>query len=135
MSKPSPTLVLLDPLPFVCSSTSDGLHAAWIRAAGKLDVAATPRLEQLLREPSLLARLVVLDLREVSFMDGSGGRAIATAGVRARQAGRRLVVLRGPPEVDSELALVNGAVEIVDLSPHEPPVQALLQLGEVGGGP
>ena len=130
MSRSSATLVLLDPPPFVCSSTNDGLHAAWLRAAGKLDVAATAQLEQLLRKPSLQARLVVLDLRELSYIDASGVYAIATTSVRARQARRRLVVLRGPPEVDSVFELMGRSdeIEILDFSPVEPPVQALLKL-------
>ena len=130
MSRSSATLVLVDPPPFVCSSTNDGLHAAWLHVAGRLDVAATAQLEQLLREPSLQARLVVLDLRQLSYIDAPGVYAIATSSVRARQASRRLLVVRGPPEVDSVFALMvhPAEVEMVDLTPVEPPAQALLKL-------
>ena len=41
------------------------------------------------------AQLVVLDLRELAFMDSSGVHAIVNASIRARQVGRRLVLLRG----------------------------------------
>ena len=76
------------------------------------------------------ARLVVLDLRGLAFMDSSGVHAIVDAGIRARQGGRRLIVLRGPPNVDRVFTLAGRRddVEIHDLDPVEPPVQALLRL-------
>lgn len=139
-------LVLPDPIArrtdalspaFVCSWTNDGLDAAWVHVAGELDIATTPQLERTLREDQLQARLVVLDLRELAFMDSSGVHAIVSASIRARRCGRRLVLLRGPTNVDrvnvDRLFTLTGSpddVEIVDLDPVEPPVQALLQLAE-----
>jgi anti-sigma B factor antagonist len=72
----------------------------------------------------------VLDLRELDFMDCSGVHTIVDASSRARQAGRRLVLLRGPPNVDRVLTLTGSAgdLEIGDLDPGEPPAQVLLQL-------
>jgi anti-sigma B factor antagonist len=125
-----------DALPpaFVCSWTIGGLDAAWLHLAGELDIATTPELQRTLHEPELQARLVALDLRELAFMDSSGVHAIVNASIRARQVGRRLVVLRGPPSVDRMFTLTgsSGDVEIVDVDPVEPPFQALLQLAEVG---
>jgi anti-anti-sigma factor len=90
-----------------------------------LDLATAPQLEQTLRESHLHAPLVVLDLRDLEFMDCSGVRAIVGASVRARQAGRRLVLLRGPPSVDRMFALTGSSdlVEIGDLDSVEPPLQ------------
>lgn len=120
------------PPAIVCSWTNGGLDAAWVHVAGELDIATTPELNRTLREPQLQAKLVVLDLRELAFMDSSGVHAIVDASVRARQIGHRLVLLRGPPNVDRMFALTgsSGDVEIGNVDPVEPPVQALLQLVE-----
>jgi anti-anti-sigma regulatory factor len=55
--------------------------------------------------------------------------AIVNASARARQRGRRLVVLRGPPDVDRVFSLTGSAgdVESGDVEPVEPSVQALLR--------
>ena len=74
--------------PFVCSSTGGGLDAAWIHVAGALDLATSRQLERTLAESA--ARLVVLDMRDIGFMDCSGVHAIVEASHRAREEGRRL---------------------------------------------
>jgi anti-anti-sigma factor len=61
---------------FVCAHASVGLDAAWVEVAGELDIATTPQLERTLREAQSSARLVVLDLRNVTFMDCSGVHVI-----------------------------------------------------------
>jgi anti-sigma B factor antagonist len=103
--------------PFVCSSTGGGLDAAWVHVAGALDIATSPQLERTLAESA--ARLVVLDLRELGFMDCSGVHAIVTASRHAREDGRRLILLRGAPNVDRVFALTGSSdgVEIGDLEP------------------
>jgi anti-sigma B factor antagonist len=107
--------------PFVCS-VSDGMDAAWVHLAGELDVATAPELRRKLREAEARARLVVLDLRGLAFMDASGIHAIVEASIRARQADRRLLLLRGPANVDRVFSLTGSAdaVEIGDLEPLEP---------------
>jgi anti-anti-sigma factor len=101
---------------------------------GGLDIATTPQLKSTLRQSQLHARLVVLDRRGLALMDISGLHVIIDASVRARQIGRRLVVLRGPPNVD-RVFTPSGRfddVEIHDLDPGEPPVEALLRLADEG---
>jgi anti-anti-sigma factor len=117
---------------FSCTLRESGLDAAWVRAAGELDIAAAPQLEQTLREAEARARGVVLDLRELTFMDSSGVHVIVDASTRARAAGNRLVVVRGPSQVDRLLGLSKAAdvLEIVDLDPAQPPVQALVELAQ-----
>ncbi|MGZ4199921.1 MAG: STAS domain-containing protein [Thermoleophilia bacterium] len=121
--------------PFECSWTDGGLNAAWVHLTGELDIDTTPQLEQTLRDPDSQARLVVLDMRELAFMDSCGVHAIVNASARARQRGRRLVVLRGPPEVDRVFSLTgnSGDVESGDVDSGEPSVQALLRLGPEDG--
>ena len=65
-------------------------------------------------------------------MDSSGVKAIVDASIRARRDGRRLLLLRGPPNVDRVFALTGTSdkVEIGDLAWGEPAVQVLLQFAE-----
>jgi anti-anti-sigma factor len=117
---------------FSCTLRDSGLDAAWIRAAGELDIATAPQLEQTLRQAEASARRVVLDLREVTFMDSCGVHVIVDASIRAGAAGNRLVLVRGPSQVDRLLVLSKAAdvLEIVDLHPAQPPVQALVELAQ-----
>jgi anti-anti-sigma factor len=112
--------------PFACFWTKGGLNAAWVQVAGELDIDTTPQLEQTLREPR--AQLVVLDLRELAFMDSSGVHAIVNASVRARQFGRRLVLLRGPPRVDRIFGLTGSSADVE--KGYMDPVDALHLLPE-----
>jgi anti-anti-sigma factor len=109
--------------PFECSCSERGLDAAWVHVTGALDIATTPQLAQTLREAQLQARLVVLDLRELAFMDCAGIHAIVQASSRARRSGGRLLLLRGPAYVDRLFSLTgnSGEVEISDLGPVESP--------------
>ena len=122
--------------PFDCSWTDGGLNAAWVHLAGELDVDTTPQLEQALRAPDSQAQLIVLDMRDLEFMDSSGVHTIVNEGARARRLGRRLVILRGPPDVDRVFALTGntGRVEDGDLAPVDPSVTALRRLGDSDGG-
>jgi anti-sigma B factor antagonist len=111
-----PALQLLpDSLPrpaFTCSSSGGGAEAAWVRVAGQLDMATVPQLERTLSETRLEARLTVLDLRDLAFMDCSGLHAVVDASTRARQAGCRLLVLRGAPSVDRLFTLTGSSERI-----------------------
>jgi anti-sigma B factor antagonist len=113
------------PTPFACSCTNGGLDAARVYVGGELDNATTPQLERTLAASQ--ARLVVLDLRELAFIDCCGIHAIIRAGIRARQAGRRLVLVRVPANVDRMLTLTGSSdqVEIGDADPIAPPVHAV----------
>jgi anti-sigma B factor antagonist len=92
---------------------------------GELDIATTPQLERTLSQTQ--ARLVVLDLGELAFIDSCGIHAIIDAGTRARRAGRRLVLVRVPASVERMFTLTgsSGQVEIGDVEPVAPPVHEL----------
>lgn len=121
-----------DALPpaFECSWTDGAPDAAWVHLAGELDIATAPWLESALREPRLQARLVVLDLRELAFVDSSGVHAIVDASIRARRAGHRMLLLRGRPGVDRVFTLTGSSPDVVDGDIHavEPSVRALMRL-------
>ena len=109
------------------SCTDRGLDASWVHLAGELDIATTPQLVRTLREAQLRAHLVVLDLRKLAFMDCTGVHAIVNASIRARRVGRRLILMRGPPNVDRLFRLTGTSdqVEIGDVGLVEPHVQTL----------
>ena len=96
---------LAPPAVFECSLVNGDPDAVCVRVAGELDIAATPGLDVAVREALLIARLVVVDLRDVAFIDSAGLHAIVNAAARAREARRRLVVLPGPPHVERLLTL------------------------------
>jgi anti-anti-sigma factor len=107
-------------------------EVAWVPATGELDLATAPALERRLRGAELRARLTVMDLRGLTFMDSSGVGVIVDATIRARCTGGRLVLVRGCSQVDRVLALSGASevVESVELDPGEPAVQVLLQLAQ-----
>ncbi|MCW3065356.1 MAG: hypothetical protein JWN32_2528 [Solirubrobacterales bacterium] len=113
---------------FALSRTNGDPDAAWIRVAGELDFARAQKLEDTLRESLMQARLVVLDLRQLVFIDSSGVHAIVNASIRARQVGRRLVLLRGPPNLDHLFTLTGTRddVEIGDVDALPAPTRRLL---------
>ena len=67
---------------------------------GEFDMAAVPKLERVLDEVEAdKPAEIVVDLDGVRFMDSSGLRALVSADERARQQGRRLAIVPGPPPV------------------------------------
>jgi anti-anti-sigma factor len=88
-----------------------------IELKGELDLATAPKLDDELRRieaegPALL----VIDLSPLSFMDSSGLRALLGADSRAREDGRRLVLVRGDDRVQRVLKItrLDERLEIVD---------------------
>jgi anti-anti-sigma factor len=118
------------PPPFECSWRPGGSGAAWVHVAGELDLANTYQLSQALRDAQLYARVVVLDLRELTFIESTGVHVILDAAANVRPGKGRLILVRGPAHVDRALTLtgVPSQVLIVDLHPNEALVRALLQL-------
>ena len=117
---------------FECRLREGGSDAAWVRVTGELDVATAPILARALSQADTRAQRVVLDLRELTFIDSSGVHVIIDASRRATASGRALVLVRGPEHIDRVLFLTGAADRqaIVDLHPGEPPVLALLKLAQ-----
>jgi anti-anti-sigma factor len=108
---------------FACTAAHGSLDAAWVNVVGELDLTTAPELERSLRESRQVAHLTVLDLRELEFIDSAGVHTIVEASLRARQAGRRLVVVRGRPDIYRTFTLSSSVthVDIGDFEPAEPP--------------
>ena len=97
---------------FTVSSESAGFGAVDVRAAGEIDLATAPALEQALLASGQAAPLTVLAMQDVTFMDCSGLHVILTATRRARAASRRLVVAHMPPHVESLFTLTDTYDEL-----------------------
>jgi anti-sigma B factor antagonist len=85
--------------------------------SGELDLVNAPRWEEeLVGIEADSPGTLILDLREVTFIDSTGLRAVIAADQRARSAGRRLVVVRGAEPVDRLFAVteLDQRLEIAD---------------------
>ncbi len=82
---------------------------ATLRLRGEIDLAVEEALrdaiDALLDSP---AQRLVIDLREVAYMDSTGVQQLLSAQVRAEEAGRRLAVRLGPPA--SRILVLSGVL-------------------------
>ena len=108
---------------FACRWRLQGREAASVRVAGEVDMATASQLGDTLREALAHARLVLVDLREMLFMDSSGLRVILDASLRAREQ-RGRVVLAGVPAQVEALLDVTGTRPHLDLLETWPPEPA-----------
>jgi anti-sigma B factor antagonist len=98
-------------------TTRDGTVAV-IAATGELDLSGAAALEaeieSLTADPGI--GTVVLDLSGLEFMDSSGLRTIVLADMRAREAGRRFALVRGPETVHRvyEITRMSDRLDFVD---------------------
>jgi anti-anti-sigma factor len=96
----------------------DGLvHMALV---GELDLSSVPKVqEELRRVEADSPPTLVLDLSKLTFLDSTGLRCIVTADERAREQGRRIVIVRGPDAVQRVFAItrLEDRLEIVDDAP------------------
>jgi anti-sigma B factor antagonist len=111
------------PPSFVCAWRMGRYGSIWVDLAGELDLTASAELARTLRETQARSTLVVLDLRELTFMDTAGAHVIIEAGISARKAARGLIVARGPTQVDMVFVLTGTSeqVELFDLDPEQCP--------------
>jgi anti-anti-sigma factor len=96
-------------------------EAVVVVPAGEIDLATVDAVRAELDAARADARLVVLDLREVTFIDSAGVRLVLEGSRALAAAGGELVVVRGGHEVQRLFALVglDGRVRIVDRPPGE----------------
>ena len=97
-------------------------RAAVVVVSGELDLASGPALEDELVRVSAV-ELVVLDLRELEFMDSTGLSILVKANQRAIDEGRRFGLVKGSPQVQrllyltgvaERLTLVDAPEELLD---------------------
>jgi anti-anti-sigma factor len=103
------------------TENDDGV--ARVVASGELDLGTAEQLdEELKRHEQAASATLVLDLRELTFMDSTGLRTVIAADARARERGIRFVIVRPPEEVDRvfRLTRMHEHLEMVDEPPAGP---------------
>jgi anti-sigma B factor antagonist len=96
-------------------------RATVIAVRGELDLASSPALqEELDRVSASDAEMLIIDLRELDFMDSTGLSVLVRAHQRAEEQGRRLAMVKGPQQVQRLLSLtgVSDRLTVVD-TPEE----------------
>ncbi len=97
-----------------------------VQLRGELDLSTVGQVEEELgRMEDANAAVIALDLRGLTFLDSTGLRVLVTADERARERGRRLLVVRGPDPVHRVFTItkLDERLEMVD------------DLPTTGGGP
>ena len=97
--------------------TEDRNGLVHVALKGELDLSTVGKVQDELRrveadEPPV----VVLDLSRLTFLDSTGLRCLVTADERARDAGRRVVIVRGPEPVQRVFTItrLEERLEMVD---------------------
>jgi anti-sigma B factor antagonist len=90
--------------------------------SGELDRSVLPALDEALVSAERRAERIVLDLSELTFIDGGGLRTLQSAGERATRNGHELVVVNPTPWVRQlfELCELDEYLQIEgeELAPH-----------------
>jgi anti-sigma B factor antagonist len=89
---------------------------AVVEAEGDIDLRTADAVRAEIGAAVQEARRVVIDLREVTFMDSSGIRLIVEAQLSSERDGFAFAVVRGPAPVQRlfELAGLEGRVRVID---------------------
>jgi anti-anti-sigma factor len=88
-----------------------------VTLVGELDLSTVAKVqEELRRVEAGSPPTVVVDLSKLTFLDSTGLRCIVTADERAREEGRRVVIVRGPDPVQRVFAItrLEERLEMVD---------------------
>jgi anti-anti-sigma factor len=97
--------------------TEDRNGLVHVALMGELDLSTVAKVqEELRRVEADSPATVVVDLSKLTFLDSTGLRCIVTADERAREEGRRMVVVRGPEPVQRVFAItrLEERLEMVD---------------------
>jgi len=95
-------------------------RATHLHPSGELDIATTPALEQAIAAAtSEPGASLVLDLRELTFMDSTGLRTLAQTNARAEPGGFSLAIVRGPRQIERvlEISGLGALLPLVDAPP------------------
>ena len=97
--------------------TEDRNGLVHVALVGELDLSTVAKVqEELRRIEAASPATVVVDLSKLTFLDSTGLRCIVTADERARDEGRRMVIVRGPDAVQRVFAItrLEERLEMVD---------------------
>jgi anti-sigma B factor antagonist len=104
--------------------TTEGLgpDAVLVTLEGELAFGQALTFDEALRKSEERdARCIVLDLRELLFIDSAGVKMLLVARRRAARAGRRIIIVEGPPAVRRLFAIAGlaDAFELVEAIPGD----------------
>ena len=105
---------------FACRWRLEGREAASVRVSGDLDLATAAQLDATLREALGFARLVLVDLHEMSYLDSTGLRVILDASIRARTQGAHVVLTGVSAQVETLLEVTRTRAQLDLLDPPHP---------------
>jgi anti-sigma B factor antagonist len=99
--------------------TSTSGDTATLTLRGELDMATVDAVEQAIAAVGDEPRRFVIDLRELRFLDSMGLELFLALDTRLREAGRELVLVRGPRAVHRlfEVMQLESVLQIVDAPP------------------
>jgi len=112
------------PEPFRCD-VRQGRASAVVELQGELDLATVDEVREALQKLVTTKRSVILDLRDLGFIDSSGLRLILETDALARQDGFNFALVRGPSTVQRLFALTGMEDHLVfvdapeDLTPPD----------------
>ena len=87
--------------------------ATIIAVSGELDLASSPALqEELERATASETPMLIIDLRELDFMDSTGLSVLVRAHQRIEEQGRQLAMVKGPQQVQRLLSLTGVAYRL-----------------------
>ena len=93
------------------TTADDGYNkTAILTVIGEVDLSSAPLLRDALTQSFLEAQRIVVDARQVTFLDMSGAGLVLAAAHRAAHDGRRFIVIPSP-QVRHVLALVDLDIE------------------------
>jgi anti-anti-sigma factor len=98
-------------------TTQDSGEQVTVSLKGELDLSSVGKVQaELQRVEAEGPSLLILDLSNLTFLDSTGLRAVVTADERARENGRRFVIVRGPDAVQRVFSItrLEERLEIVD---------------------
>ena len=102
-------------MPDLTTTTHDGAGQVVLSVRGEIDLASAEEVRaDLQRALQETGRRLVVDLRDVSFLDSTGLALLLRLNRQAHESGRELVVVKGPPHVQRVFALT-GASELLTM--------------------
>lgn len=109
LSSPMANEAVLDPSPAI-------IH---VQVAGEIDTASAPMLDRALApRAGVLPVLIVVDLREVTFLGIAGLVVLAETREWAHRTGTRLQFISGGPAVRRALSLLDTVLPVCDRCPQ-----------------
>ena len=105
--------VTFDPLFNVRCESRDG--AVVVIAAGEIDLATSPHLRAELLKPEAQAPKIVLDLRQVTFIDSSGLGVIVGQQKRSQEEGQAFSIAVDGASAVQRILDLSGLIKILDV--------------------